>query len=59
VNPKPVIGPDEALSGPTDKDVIALVKKVVRLARVLTTPESVIQFLCGVSAVLQPPASAA
>jgi len=59
VNPKPVIGPNEALSGPTEKDVTALVKKVVRLTLVLTTPDSVAQFLCGVTAVLQPPTSAA
>ena len=56
--PQAVIGPDEALSGPTEKDVTALVKKVAPgLILRLPTPDSVAQFLKELAAALQPSSS--
>ena len=58
VNSKPVIGPHEALCGPTEKEVTALVKQLTpRLIRRLNTPDSVAQFLTELAATLQPSSS--
>ena len=56
---QPVIGPHEAICGPTEKDVTALVKKLTpRLIRRLNTPDSIAQFLTELAAALQPSSSA-
>jgi hypothetical protein len=59
VNLNPQIGPGEAICGPTEKDVTALVKKLTpQLIRRLNTPESVALFLTELAAALQPSSSA-
>ena len=58
--PKPVNRATGTIHEPSNEDIAALVKTLkAKAKRVLTTPESLAQFLGEITAALQPPTSAA